>query len=393
VQSGKVTADEADGTIRVLDSPFAEGDTYSIDSYVPDPTARQMRLAPRRFPTHLLGYTAFQLPGAGGVGASAPGQTMPRGEQQRVLHSPYAQTYRLARRLAAGRPTTYDTVKAVEKYLQSGFQYSEKPPVRRYPLAAFLFRDKVGYCQQFSGAMALLLRMDGIPARVAGGFAPGAFDHVVKEYRVRDLDAHSWVEVWFSGIGWVPFDPTPSLSPASSQSSSLNAASAARGTSADHGATGVNKRLGADIVAGSGGGLGASGSGSKMWLFALAVVVLVPLALVILWLMAVVRRRPHFHGAAQGAVDELRAALRRLGYDYPARTTLAELERRLRVTAGPAAARYIGLLRDQRYARPGSAAEPTARDRRELRRALTEGGGPLAHLRGLRALPPHPRAG
>jgi hypothetical protein len=109
--------------------------------------------------------------------------------------------------------------------------------------------------------------------------------------------------------------------------------------------------------------------------------------------MAVVRRRPHFHGAAQGAVDELRAALRRLGYDYPARTTLAELERRLRVTAGPAAARYIGLLRDQRYARPGSAADPTARDRRELRRALTDGGGPLARLRGLRALPPHPRAG
>jgi hypothetical protein len=53
----------------------------------------------------------------------------------------------------------------------------------------------------------------------------------------------------------------------------------------------------------------------------------------------------------------------------------------------------VGLLRDQRYARPGSAAPPTARDRRALRRALTEGGGPLTRLRGVLALPPHVRAG
>jgi hypothetical protein len=89
----------------------------------------------------------------------------------------------------------------------------------------------------------------------------------------------------------------------------------------------------------------------------------------------------------------LRSALARLGYDYPARTTLAELERRLGVTAGPGAARYVGLLREQRYARPGSAAPPTAQDRRALRRALTQGGGPLTRLRGLLALPPHVRTG
>jgi hypothetical protein len=323
----------------------------------------------------------------------SPGQTLSATDERRVLASPYAGTYRLARQLQAGEPTTYDTVKAVEAYLQKGFEYSEKPPLRRYPLPAFLFGDKLGYCQQFSGAMALMLRMDGIPARVAGGFAPGSYDHIAKEYRVRDLDAHSWVEVWFTGIGWVPFDPTPSLAPASSQSDSVNAASAARGASADHGSTGLKKKLGPDTQSAAGAGAGDSGSGSKMWLLALALVVLVPLALVVLWLMAVLRRRPHFHGAAQGAVDELRAALRRLGYDYPARTTLSELERRLRITAGPGAARYVGLLRDQRYARPGSADAPSARDRRELRRALTSGGGPLARLRGLLALPPHLRAG
>jgi hypothetical protein len=107
--------------------------------------------------------------------------------------------------------------------------------------------------------------------------------------------------------------------------------------------------------------------------------------------MAAVRRRPHFRGRAEGAVDELRRALRRLGHDYPARTTLSELERRLRVTAGPDAARYVHLLRQQRYGAPGSGTLPTARERRALRKALTDGAGPVARLRGLLALPPHAR--
>jgi hypothetical protein len=299
--------------------------------------------------------------------------------------------YTLARRLAAGKPTTYDTVKSVQAYLQRGFEYSEKPPVRRYPLVSFLFDDRIGYCQQFSGAMALMLRMNGIPARVSAGFTPGNYDHVAKEYRVRDLDAHSWVEVWFTGLGWVPFDPTPSLAPASFQSDSVSSTSAARGAAADHGATDNHKRLDAPAGTSNGQGFSDSGSTTHWWLLGLAVLLLVPLAVLVLWIMSALRRRPHFHGRAEGAVDELRRALPQLGYQYPARTTLSELERRLRVTAGPEAARYVRLLRRQRYAPPGSGARPTARDRRALRRALTEGGGPVARLRGLIALPPHAR--
>jgi protein-glutamine gamma-glutamyltransferase len=408
VNSGKVTADQSDGTVRVLDAPFAEGDTYSVDSYVPDPTVVEMRAAPAAYPLRVIGYTAFDLPRDGDSGlrpappaqvdlsartlqAPYPGTGLPPKDEKRIRESPYARTYDLAGSLAAGQPTTYDTVKAVQSYLQKGFEYSEKPPARRYPLPSFLFDDRIGYCQQFSGAMALLLRMDGIPARVAAGFTPGAYNHLTKEYRVRDLDAHSWVEVWFTGIGWVPFDPTPSLAPASSQSDSLNAASAARGAAADHGVTDNRKQLNPGSEANSGSAPSADDSTSKLWLLALAALVLVPLAVVVLWVMTALRRRPHFRGRAEGAVDELRDALRRLGYEYPARTTLTELERRLRVTAGPDAARYVSLLREQRYAPPGAGAAPTARDRRALRRALTEGGGPLGRLRGLLALPPHAR--
>jgi protein-glutamine gamma-glutamyltransferase len=411
VESGKITADQPDGTIRVLDPPFKAGDSYTVDSYVPDPTAAQMRAAPAGYPVDLLEYSSFDLPRSGDSGLrqadaadraappisprtvrpSYPGEALLPGDRRRLLDSPYAGTYQLAQRLAQGQPTTYDTVKSIQGYLQRGFEYSEKPPIRRYPLPSFLFDDRIGYCQQFSGAMALMLRMDGIPARVAAGFTPGIYDHQAKEYRVRDLDAHSWVEVWFQGIGGVPFDPTPSLAPASSQSDSVNAASAARGAAADHGVTDNRKQLNPGSESGGGSGSGSDAQGSKAWLFGLAILVLVPLAVTVLWLMSALRRRPHFHRRDEGAVDELHHALERLGYDYPARTTLSELERRLKLTAGPDAARYVRLLRGHRYAPPGTSAPLTAQDRRALRRALTEGGGPLARLRGLIALPPHAR--
>jgi hypothetical protein len=105
----------------------------------------------------------------------------------------------------------------------------------------------------------------------------------------------------------------------------------------------------------------------------------------------VLRARPHFAATDEGAVQELQAALARLGYDYPQRTTLRELERRLRVTAGEPAARYVANLRGLRYAPPGAGRAPNAHDRRELRRALTVGHGLVARLRGLLVLPPHPR--
>ena len=110
--------------------------------------------------------------------------------------------YDLAQRLTADQPNAYAAVKNVEQYLQSNYTYAERVPTRPIPLMGFLYQERRGYCQQFSGAMALMLRMAGIPARVAAGFSPGSYHEDTKE-SVRDLDAHSWVEVWFQGIGWV----------------------------------------------------------------------------------------------------------------------------------------------------------------------------------------------
>ena len=209
-----------EGTVEAAGESLDEGESYSVRAYVPAPTPDEMRAASEYVdPEIQFRYTEIVLPLRSELATEAD-----------LADSPYARVQALARRLATGQETTYDIVRAVQRHLRSEYIYSERPPVREYPLAAFLLRDRVGYCQQFSGAMALMLRMLDIPARVAGGFTPGSYNTDTKEYRVRDLDAHSWVEVWFSGIGWVPFDPTPSIAPADSQSSA-EAASASGGDS------------------------------------------------------------------------------------------------------------------------------------------------------------------
>ena len=115
---------------------------------------------------------------------------------------------------------------AIDRYLQNGFTYSEIPtptPPDRAVLDAFLTETKSGYCQHFSGAMALLLRMGGVPARVVTGFAPGGHSDRKDAWIVRDTDAHSWVEAWFDDFGWVTLDPTPPATPARSQIAALTA--------------------------------------------------------------------------------------------------------------------------------------------------------------------------
>jgi hypothetical protein len=254
----------------------------------------------------------------------------------------------------------------------------------------FMYEDERGYCQQFSGAMALMLRMSGIPARVAAGFSPGSFNRDTGEYRVRDLDAHSWVEVWFTGIGWVPFDPTPARSPAESQASALATSAAAgdageaiqtrRGVAASERGTDTGGRLGSD-----------GGSGWLLRLF--LILMLAPLA----WFAAVAVQRVRRirslgpSDVAEAQLSELRRALHRLGWDVPASTTLLALERRLGRFAGPASQAYAGALRANRYD-PRAPSAPSLSQRRALRRELSRGSF-LDRLRGLVAIPPGaPRA-
>jgi protein-glutamine gamma-glutamyltransferase len=401
-----------DGTM-IAREPLRKGDSYEIGAYAPDPSAAQMRGAPEGFPGSLARYTQISLPAPGESALDDDPQDDPStlssklanrplasmslrdsgyddsglaGRQLRA--SPYGEVYDLARRLTDGQRSSYDAVKSVENYLQRNYTYSERPPSQQYPLAAFLFEDRIGYCQQFSGAMTLMLRMAGIPARVASGFSPGSYNKDSGEYRVRDLDAHSWVEVYFTGIGWVPFDPTPSAAPAESQSNGIEATSAARADAGEVRAQG-NGGGGSLSERGTDTGTGAAADDGGGGLLPLVLVALAVLAVVAIVVVRRVRRRralgPEQRVEAQLA--ELRRALERLGWEVPTQTTLLALERRLDRSFGPPAASYVAALRAHRYD-PRAPGMPGAAQRRALRRALAAGGGPRARLRSLRALPP-----
>lgn len=266
---------------------------------------------------------------------------------------------------------------AVERYLSpaNGFQYDEQVPVYRYPLESFLFSDRRGYCQQFAGAMALLLRMGGLPARVATGFTSGIYSNATNQYVVADRDAHAWVEVWFPRYGWVRFDPTPPSAPAIASSSA--ALSARVGQVRGLGPVpGRRNSLGA----GGGGRHGrASGGSATLWIVVLVLVLAGAGALG----LAMWRRRTP---TVEQLLAELERALQRCGRPARDGLTLHTLERRFR--QAPPAARYLRRLRVARY---GLVSEPpTGLERRALRAQLAAGLGIAGWLRAWWALPPRP---
>ena len=129
-----------------------------------------------------------------------------------TYHDLLPETQRAVRQIVAGEPTVYDKVLAVERRLCSG-DYSftlELPHLPRdHPVDAFLNETKVGNCELFASAMALMVRSLGIPARVVSGYRGGEWRQRDRSYTVRGYMAHLWVEVYFIGLGWVTFDPSP----------------------------------------------------------------------------------------------------------------------------------------------------------------------------------------
>lgn len=135
----------------------------------------------------------------------------------------------LAEQLTSTTTNRYEAVMAIKHYLEKNYRYELKttpPSAKQDFVDHFLFEQKVGYCDHFSTSMVVLLRSSGIPARWVKGFAPGSLLTTSTEknegtqaptsegssenrYLVSYADAHSWVEVYFEGVGFVPFDPTP----------------------------------------------------------------------------------------------------------------------------------------------------------------------------------------
>jgi hypothetical protein len=226
--------------------------------------------------------------------------------------------------------------------------------------------------------MALLLRMGGVPARVASGFSPGKLDRSRDEFIVRDLDAHSWVEAYFPGYGWITFDPTPAVAPARSQVDESGGGDAAgAGT---RGESVAGDRPGE----GPGGQAAAGGRDGGADPVVVGVLGLLAAALVVGGGMTVVRRGRVPGGPLGPDVAELQRALHRTGRTPPPSTTLAALEASLGGSQGARA--YLRAVRRSRFA--GRDEGPTAAERRALRHELATGLGLRGRLRAWWALPP-----
>jgi transglutaminase-like putative cysteine protease len=141
-------------------------------------------------------------------------------EEERYLALPSGVPKRvreLAQQITEPLPSAYEKAKAIEKYFaRSGFAYSTEnvavPNREDDYVDQFLFETKVGYCDNFSSAMVVLLRAADIPARWVKGFVTGDSIELTEDgrnvYEITNNEAHSWVEAYIEGVGWMPFEPT-----------------------------------------------------------------------------------------------------------------------------------------------------------------------------------------
>jgi transglutaminase-like putative cysteine protease len=387
----------ARGGIAYTQNPASRGDGYTVYGYLPRPTPAQLARSRPDYPPEIAHgglYLAIgrgrHFPTFGVSGREALAATYfdayPSFRRYRPL-------YQVARRVVGGARNPYAATIALEAWFRSGggFIYDETPPRAQGepPLVAFVTRTKRGYCQHFAGAMALALRFLGIPARVAAGFTSGTYDGRDGTWTVYDRNAHTWVEVWFEGYGWLPFDPTPSRGnlggPYTASSLSFDAPGAVKVLAAsaiaarrllrfELGPTGVAGRGGAgrrglgDVKSARGGGHSAKGFGTG------GIAVLAALGLAILFALGkLTLRRSRFltrdpRRLATACRRELVDYLLDQRVDVQPSTPLGELRTLFRNRTGVDPRAVIEALGLARFG-PVSSAARAARDaRRELRR-------------------------
>jgi len=323
---------DRDGSIR---SPIYldQGLVYSVESTIPTATPEQLRSLGR-------------LP------------SLDRPSFQRMLQLPVSLPQRvrdLAGRITAGAPTEYDAVTAVQSWLQANTQYDLSVPREPDGVDAvdhFLFVTRRGFCEHIAAAMAVLLRSDGIPTRIVTGYGPGERNPFTGYYEVRNSDAHAWVEVYYPGYGWVPYDPTFGVpaapdawgSPAGAELVAWVADQVVRVVPA-----GLRSRVG-DVARDA---LAAVRTVASAWP---ALILAVP---VVVWLRR--RRRPTRAApvdAIDAAYEDLLAALAAAGHPPDRAKTPAEVraqvkaDQRLAGEAADYASLVLDTLERARFARP-----------------------------------------
>lgn len=154
---------------------------------------------------------------ADAAGLRTAGTDYPQWVQDTYLQLPESitpETIALAADLTRGYDNNFDKAIAVRNYLRQAINYNDQipaPPNDVDPVHYTLFISQEGYCNYYASAMAIMLRSQGVPARLVSGYAQGEFNPEDNFYRVRASNAHTWVEVYFPNYGWIQFEPTAAI--------------------------------------------------------------------------------------------------------------------------------------------------------------------------------------
>jgi protein-glutamine gamma-glutamyltransferase len=364
--------------IAQLPSGLTHGFRYTVWSEEPQPTPAELERSRPIYPIELREPGTFL--------DVAPGVTMPSFGRPRTLSSAVART---AAAVTRGARTPYAAAAALEDWFRTkgGFRYTNSPPSGS--LTDFILRTRAGYCQHFAGAMALMLRDLGVPARVAVGFSSGAYDAKRGVWRVTDHDAHAWVEVWFRGYGWLPFDPTPAAGRPEHGELSAPYAFVARGgrvgRSGNAVAAGTNATNSSQTdhrhgetpgtgVKGAGTGHGSAASGSHMSLLALLALLVAGVIAVIVAAKLVVRRVRYLtrdpRRLAAACRQELADYLVDQHIDAARSATLHELGAIVQHELSVEPDAFVSAATAARFGPPAGAQRAAREARRELRTLL-----------------------
>jgi protein-glutamine gamma-glutamyltransferase len=201
-----------DGSAELRLAPPA-GVEYVSRGTLRNPSAQTLRALPGGYPQAIagsgLGFDGEVLPAFGTPARERDLAVLFASHRGDPTWDAWRLAYAAARAQTRNARSPYQTIVALEAWLRTTRAYDEHAslPDRPDALALWAARGTAGHCQMFAASLAALARLSGVPARVAEGFAPGDLRSGV--YRVTDRDAHAWVEAWFPGYGWLPFDATP----------------------------------------------------------------------------------------------------------------------------------------------------------------------------------------
>jgi transglutaminase-like putative cysteine protease len=235
-----------------------------------------------------------------------------------------ARVVALARQIVQGVPDDpASQALAIERWLDNGsFRYTLDPPSTPGvdALDGFLFVTRAGFCQQFAGAYGVLARLDGLPTRLAVGFATGTPERrstraagvSVKTYRITGADAHVWPEVYLGpSAGWVSFEPTPPVTSEPSGTGIVTGTSSPQTTVTSTTPTLPTTTSPTTSAASASNSGRARSAGWSTWLFApLGALATGAIAIVLIvtrpdWLLGPLRRRAREHRARKGGPNAL----------------------------------------------------------------------------------------